>query len=330
MAARMPENLAKLSHEEFNKFIEKFDVIFFDCDGVLWSFNTPLPGGCESVNALKTLGKRVYLVTNNSQTHRDYIIQKCKQIGYKITIDDIFTSTYVAAHYLKQTGFDKTLYVIGPEQLGKDLDDVGIKHIGIGPDVIEGPLYEHITKRYKLDENVGAVLVSFDRHFSYIKLCKAVNYLKNQNIKYYATNADNYFDLPQFNFLLSEVGCFIKAIEAATNRLPEILSKPSTHICNVIAKDCPPFDSSRALVIGDTLTSDMIFGKNAGYSTLFVETGMSKMNEVKEIVDKINGGDERDVLKKMVPDYTISSLDKFYELLKKVDMKSQIKIKHSL
>lgn len=136
------------------------------------------------------------------------MLQKCEKIGYKISIEDILTSTYVAAHYLKQTGFDKTLYVIGPEQLGKDLDDVGIKHIGIGPDVIEGQLYDHIMKRYKLDEDVGAVLISFDRNFSYIKLCKVVNYLKNENIKYYATNADNAFDMPQFNFLLPEVGEF--------------------------------------------------------------------------------------------------------------------------
>ncbi|KAL7014459.1 hypothetical protein ACKWTF_015939 [Chironomus riparius] len=318
MTARMPIDLVNLSDGEFKEFVGKFDVFFCDCDGVLWSFRTPFPGGCESINALKTIGKRVYLVTNNSQTNREEMLQKCEKIGYKISIDDILTSTYVAAHYLKQTGFDKTLYVIGPEQLGKDLDEVGIKHIGIGPDVIEGGLYEHILKRYKLDEDVGAVMISFDRHFSYIKLCKAVNYLKNENIKYYATNADNCFDMPQFNFLLPEVGCFIKAIEAATKRTPEILSKPTTHICNVIAEDAPRFDPSRALVIGDTLSSDMAFGKNAGYATLFVETGVSKMEEIKEIVEKINTGDEDEELKKLVPDYCVSSLDEFYKKFSKI------------
>lgn len=96
--------------------------------------------------------------------------------------------------------------MIGNESLGKDLDDVGIKHIGIGPDVLEGRLEEHIMKRYKLDKDVAAVIVAFDADFSFIKLCKAVNYLKNENVKFYATNSDNYFDLPQLKFLLPEAG----------------------------------------------------------------------------------------------------------------------------
>ena len=62
----------------------------------------------------------------------------------------------------------------------------------------------------------------------------------------------------------------------------------------------------------------MVFGKNAGYSTLFVETGVSKMEEIKEIVEKINAGDEDEELKKLVPDYCVSSLDEFYKKLAKI------------
>jgi ribonucleotide monophosphatase NagD (HAD superfamily) len=71
-------------------------------------------------------------------------------------------------------------------------------------------------------------------------------------------------------------------------------------------------------MIGDTLSSDMVFGKNAGYSTLFVGTGVSTMDEVKEIVEKINGGDEDEELKKLVPDYFVSSMDEFYKKFSKI------------
>jgi ribonucleotide monophosphatase NagD (HAD superfamily) len=85
-----------------------------------------------------------------------------------------------------------------------------------------------------------------------------------------------------------------------------------------VAEEGPEFSSSRALVIGDTLSSDMLFGKNAGYATLFVGTGVSKMEEIKEIVDKINGGDDDEELKKLVPDYCVTSLDEFYKKFSEV------------
>lgn len=61
----------------------------------------------------------------------------------------------------------------------------------------------------------------------------------------------------------------------------------------------------------------MLFGKNAGYSTLFVGTGVNTMEDIEEIVEKINSGDDSEELKKLVPDYCVSSLDEFYKKFKK-------------
>lgn len=41
-----------------------------------------------------------------------------------------------------------------------------------------------------VSEPVFAVVTSFDAHFNYIKLMKAVNYLRNESVAYYATNQD--------------------------------------------------------------------------------------------------------------------------------------------
>lgn len=148
----------------------------------------------------------MFLVTNNSQTTREEMLAKCLKLGYNLKLDDIVTSGYVTAHYLKQLGFDKKAYVLGPSQLGKELDDVGIEHFGIGADNLDCPIIEHVLKKHKLEENVGAVVVSFDGNFSYVKLCKAVNYLKDENVLFIATNSDRYFEFPQLKFVLPEVG----------------------------------------------------------------------------------------------------------------------------
>lgn len=178
----------------------------------MWQYNTPLPGSSETINSLVNLKKRVYLVTNNSQTTREEMLAKCLKMGYNLSVDSMITSSYVTAHYLKQIGFDKKAYVIGPSQLAKELDDVGIQHLGVGKDNLDCPIVEYVMKHFELDEDVGGVIVSFDANFSYVKLCKAVNYLKNEKVQFFATNCDSYFDFPALNFCLPEVGEFFGKI----------------------------------------------------------------------------------------------------------------------
>lgn len=62
-------------------------------------------------------------------------------------------------------------------------------------------------------------------------------------------------------------------------------------------------------MIGDRLNIDVVFGTNAGFKTLLVETGDHKMAHVEEVLKEIESGSEND--KNCVPDFVISSLGKF-------------------
>lgn len=87
--------------------------------------------------------------------------------------------SHCTARYLSDKKFDKKAYVIGSKVLKEELDAAGIKTIGGGPDVIVDPLAEHIKKDLqRLEDDVGAVVVGFDEHFSFPKLFKAINYLR--------------------------------------------------------------------------------------------------------------------------------------------------------
>ncbi|KAG5668872.1 hypothetical protein PVAND_016792 [Polypedilum vanderplanki] len=311
----MPVDLSNFSQKELHEWINKFDTILCDCDGVLWSYNTPFPGASETVNTFINLGKRVYLVTNHSHILREEMLAKCHKLGFNVKLEDLVTSSYVTAHYLKQIGFNKKAYVIGSKELGKELDEVGIEHIGIGQDNLDCDIVQYVMKKYELDENVGAVIVSFDANFSYIKLCKAVNYLKDKNNLFIATNGDRYFDFPKWNFLLPETGCLINAIECGSSRLATIISKPSTYLCNVLAENSPPINPKKALVIGDSLRTDIVFGNNAGYETLLVGTGVNELKDVEEIIEKIKSGDDSQETKKLLPNFYIPSLNDFHKKL---------------
>ena len=71
----------------------------------------------------------------------------------------------------------------------RELDHVGIRHLGVGPDPVVNSPYE----AFEMDPEVGAVIVGFDEHFSYRKMMKAASYLKDKRVHFIATNTDERF-----------------------------------------------------------------------------------------------------------------------------------------
>lgn len=77
------QNLTELDSAGIKAFFDSFDTVLCDCDGVLWLTQEAIPGSPEAIQKLKTMGKRVIFVTNNSnRTRNDYAI-KFKNLGYE-------------------------------------------------------------------------------------------------------------------------------------------------------------------------------------------------------------------------------------------------------
>lgn len=93
----------------------------------------------------------------------------------------------VVADTLKNSGIqerNKKVYLIGSQGVKDELEDLGIEHFGGDqPDPVENQdsakdaafLYD-IELEEEIDQ-VGAVVVGYEKHFNYIKLMKAANYL---------------------------------------------------------------------------------------------------------------------------------------------------------
>lgn len=146
-------NLSKLSKESISNFLNSFDTVLTDCDGVLWVENQAIKGSPEVLNKLRELGKKIFFVTNNSTKVRDEFVTKAKKLGFvcqkvsensKITLlclfihsfqNEIISTSYLAANYLKDKGFNKKVYVVGSKGIGQELDNIGVKYTGVGVNI---------------------------------------------------------------------------------------------------------------------------------------------------------------------------------------------------
>lgn len=230
--------------------------------------------------------------------------------------DEIFSSSYAAAAYLKRVlNFppDKKVYVIGMEGIEEELDAEGIAHIGgtsPGDNVFLPTLdFSSLQSEDALDPSVAAVLCGFDMHLSYVKLAKAHKHLTRpgagdtDSIKegspggggchFILTNDDSTF--PAKGGPWPGAGSLSAPLLFSTKRTPTIIGKPHQPMLDTILA-AKHFDRQKAIFVGDRLDTDIEFAVNGGIASLMVLTGISTREE-------IEGED-----KQVVPDFLIQSL----------------------
>ena len=171
--------------------------------GVLWHGNDLIPGIKETLIKLRTSvghiqhhviskGKRLIFVTNNSTKSRRQYAEKFRKLGIEsVSEEDIFSSSYAAAFYLKNhLGFNensKRVYVIGQSGITSELDIEGIQWSGSDDD--NETIQMGDLSSIQLDATIGAVVIGFDANINYKKLSKAFTFLKyNEGCHFIATS----------------------------------------------------------------------------------------------------------------------------------------------
>lgn len=278
------KSINELSAEEFLKLIDRYKTILTDCDGVLWIEDTVIPGSPETINRLKEMGKNIYYITNNSSKTREQYFEKLTKMGFNASIEEIVNSAHLTACYLNDQNFSKKVYIFGNESIAQELKKFGIQSIGYGPDEMKTDYITYTKEHENLDENVGAVVVGFDEHFSYGKLVKAASYLENPECLFIATNADAQKLVNSRNIVVPGPGAVVNALIACTGRKPYIIGKPERHIQQVLTKKLC-IDPKQALLIGDKCEVDIKLGNCSGFSTLLVLSGHATPEDLNMLKD---------------------------------------------
>jgi ribosomal protein L30E len=75
--------------EDWEEVLQSVETVLFDCDGVLWSGNgEQVAGAQDALNFIRSKGKKVCFVSNNSSKSRAEYLQRFHKLGmtaYEVT-----------------------------------------------------------------------------------------------------------------------------------------------------------------------------------------------------------------------------------------------------
>ncbi|KAJ0946849.1 putative phosphoglycolate phosphatase [Helianthus annuus] len=271
-----------LSLTNVNTLLDSVECFLFDCDGVIWKGDTLIDGVPQTLEMLRSKGKKLVFVTNNSTKSRKQYAHKFQSLGIQVTEEEIFSSSFAAAMYLKVNEFppEKKVYVIGGEGILEELKLAGFTGLG-GPEDAKKTVQLKANTLFEHDKSVGAVVVGLDPYLNYYKLQYGTLCIReNPGCIFIATNRDatgNMTDLQEW----PGAGCMVAAVCGSTQKEPIVVGKPSTFLMDFLQKQYK-IPTDKMCMVGDRLDTDILFGQNAGCKTLLVLSGVTSKSTLQD------------------------------------------------
>ncbi|XP_055912636.1 uncharacterized protein LOC129946469 isoform X2 [Eupeodes corollae] len=295
-------NLKHLSKEERIEFINSFDRIFCDCDGVIWhTSQSPIPDTGKAIEYLRSIGKDVVFVTNNSIRVIEDQLLKLKGNHINATKEQVIHPAQSVADYLKEIEFEGLIYCIASGPFKSTLRSAGFE-ITDGPNRMLDETIQDLAVNIFCNDPVKAVVIDVDFNLSVAKLMRAHRYLKNPNCLFLGGAADLIIPLGSKDII--GPGPFINVVEQSTKRKAIVLGKPGEALGDFLKRRCNVKDPKRVLFIGDMLASDVKFGHMSGFQTLVVLTGGTTRDDL-----------FRELPEDETPDFYIDSIADLYNFI---------------
>jgi len=235
----------------------KYKYMIIDLDGVVWRGSQPINSNIATINKWIKRGINIVFLTNNSTRSRIEYLYKLREYGIEASLDNIVTSGYIAANYIREKGGER-VFVIGEAGLYYELSIAGLLPVTIG-------------------SKADYVVVGLDRFLTYDKIKHAVKLLRN-GAKLVATNMDNVYPVEDGED--PGGGSIVSMISSASNVEPEaVTGKPNPYVLDFIFNKYG-FERESTLIIGDRMDMDIYMGYQRDVDTLYVLTGIGKLSDL--------------------------------------------------
>jgi HAD superfamily hydrolase (TIGR01450 family) len=230
-----------------------FKGILADLDGTVNRGKVLIQGAKETYERLSAQGVKWLFLSNNASVLAEDLAERIRKMGVPVQDREVLNSASVLISILETEFPGARVMVVGERRLIE-----GIK--GAGAVITEDP------------KGVDVLVSAMDRGFTYDKLARAQAAVLNGAL-FFATNTDVSF--PAEHGLLPGAGAIVAAISAACGKGPDrVFGKPSRHMASEALRRirAPAGD---CLLVGDRMSTDILFGLENGMSTALVLTGVT-------------------------------------------------------
>lgn len=273
--------------------LKNIKLAIFDLDGVVYRGDKLISKVDLNITHLKEMSILVVFNSNNSTATRQSYVNKLTELNIPCKIADFYTSASITSIEITKIKENAKIYVIGETGLREELG-------AIGHSVVSQP------SNY---EEIDFVIVGLDRHLTYEKLAIAQKCILEGGAKFYATNTDS--TLPVAGGLKPGAGVMVNALITCTGKKPlRIMGKPEPLGINLILKDFS-ISPENACIFGDRLNTDILAGNRAGITTIAVLTGVSTMEMIEDLREKVTQSGSFD--KNLLPDMVINNLGEIFK-----------------
>lgn len=219
-----------------------------DMDGVIYKGKELINGAAEFIEKLRKNNIPFLFLTNNSQRTRRDVAHKLTKMGIAASEEDVFTCGVATARYLASKKPNGTAFVIGENGLTSAMFKNGLTVVDSSPDY---------------------VVVGEGRIISFEMIEKATRFVMD-GAQLIATNLDP--SCPTDEGIRPGCGAIVAMIESATGKKSFSVGKPSPIMMRVARKQIG-LATDETVMIGDTMSTDILGGNQMGYKTVLVLSG---------------------------------------------------------
>jgi len=227
----------------------KTKVFILDMDGTFYLGEKMIPGAGDFVRSLEAKDLDYRFFTNNSSHAREDCLRKLLRMEFPVSSEKVVISTDVAAAYLNEYYKNARVFLLGNENMARELQRAGICLVDDCPDL---------------------VLLGFDTTLTYEKINKAANWIA-EGLPYIATHPDRNCPIP--GGFMPDTGSMIALFEASAGRSPLVMGKPERTTVDYLAAllQC---ERDELCFVGDRLETDIAIGR-CGSPAVLVLSGVT-------------------------------------------------------
>lgn len=231
-----------------------YDLILFDAYGVLNVGETPIPGARERIAALREAGKTVMVVSNSAGYPKARMMERYARLGFDFAPCEVITSREALLAHLGGAARRRWGMMLHPASGNCDLEGIEARFLA--------------DDRAIYDAVEGFLLIGSDG-WTEARQAMLEASLRAHPRPVLVGNPD--IVAPREGGLSREPGHFAHRLADETGVEVRFFGKPFREIYDAaLSRHRPPPAPERVLMVGDTLHTDVLGGRQMGFATALV------------------------------------------------------------